>query len=204
MRTETINVYTFDELTDEQKHLVFENWRASGHEYAGAEEWIDSLKGFAESTGIRIDNYQLSPYVHSFVTWTPDFDHDGNLVDLCGLRLRTWLINNWLPGFETGKYYSTRGQTINGKYSYKFKHSKCQFEIGCPFTGVGHDFDLINPALDFIKKPDGRNLTDVIDACFESFVKGYCADMEDQDSDEYITETIEANDYEFYSDGTLA
>ena len=199
MRTESISIYKFNELSDDKKQLVFENWRNNRYEYDWQSEWIDSLNGFAESTGITINNYELSPYCYSYVSWTFNHDWDLDIEALSGLRLRTWLINNWVSQWEKGKYLDH----IEGK---KFRpiYSKCQTEISCPLTGVGSDHDLIDPVLSFIAKPDDRDLNEIIQSCMDSFVKGYCADMEAQDSDEYITDTIEANEYEFYADGSLA
>ena len=194
MRTEQISIYKFNELSEDQKQSVFENWRNTRCEYDWQSEWMDSINGFAESTGITIKDYSLGPYSHSYVTWSWN-DYDLNPESMDGLRLRTWLINNWLPLWEKGKYLGWKA----GPH-----YSKCQTEISCPFTGVCSDHDLIDPVIAFIKSPDDSSLTDVINACMDSFVSGYNTDMEHQDSDEYITDTIEANEYEFYSDGTLA
>jgi len=216
MRTETTtrNIYPFDELDDKAKEKAIDDYRACNFDDFRSREWLDSLKGFAESTGLAITDYQLAAYDHSYVTWrfiesgydpssydSPMWDID--LLKLSGLRLRTWLVNNWQSAWTKGRYMSTSERHVNGKYIYKTRYSKCQSEISCPFTGVFSDHDLIDPVLAFIAKPDGSCLSDVIDACMDSFIKGYQTDLQDMDSSESITETIEANEYEFYSNGAM-
>jgi len=195
MRTETITreIYTFDELDDRTKANVLDDWRNDTTEYAWSDEWIESLNAFADDTGMGIDDYSLSPYAYSYVKWSFELD-DIDKSELTGLRLRTWLVNNWVGGWTTGKYYH-KGR--------KGRHSKCQFEVSCPFTGVISDCTLMEPVLAFIAKPDDRSLKDVIEECFDAFVKGYQEDMAAQDRDDYIIDTIEANGYEFYATGSM-
>ena len=77
-------------------------------------------------------------------------------------------------------------------------------EISCPFTGYTGDMSVIQPILDFIDKPRNHiDLETVINDCMNSFIADFNADCEYQDSNEYIKETIEANDYDFTNSGEM-
>ena len=198
-------IYKFSELSEEGKQAAIEKLRNDTQEngdYAWQSEYHESLTGFCKSTGITLKNYSYGPYSHNYINWNYELEID--LTKLTGLRLRTWLINNWIPEWEKGKYYSTGGKWIHNKYCYKKRYSNCQKEISCPFTGFVGDMDIIDPVTKFIKSPDNNiSLDCIIRECFDSFIKAYCAEMESQDSDEYIIDTIEANDYDFTEDGSI-
>lgn len=204
MRTETINIYKFDELSDEAKEKAIEQYKERHNSYAWSDEWIDSLRAFAKAIDIRLRNWQISPYSYSSIDWefncSFEFDEDDYKA-MDKWRLRTWLINNYLPEFAKGKYYS---KNIGG-LKYVSRHSKTQIEYNpCPLTGYCGDCSLIEPILEFIKSPkDNYTLKDVVDDCMHSFIKEFNADMEYQDSDEYAIQEMTRLDYEFTEDGKI-
>jgi hypothetical protein len=202
MRTETIEIFKFDELDDSSKAKAIDSYRENsaswGYDYT--DELRDTLDAFCNMTGVIVKNYDISPYSYSYIDWSYD-NSDFEPEELKGLRLRTWLINNWVNRYlEKGKYYSTSFK--NG--TYKFRHSKIIKVIDCPFTGVCYDYDIIQPIVDFIEKPDhNTNLMDILNDCLESWRIAFIKEMEWQDSDEYIIDMIEANEYEFTEDGDM-
>jgi len=212
MRTIETKVYTFDELSDSAKEKAIENWRNSETEYAWSAEWMDSLREFCRVTGIELRDWSIGPYSYSYIKteYRPSYDFENE--DIKGWRLRTWLIDNWLPLFATGKYYSTSKQ-VDGKYYYKSRHSNIMIEHdNAPLTGFMGDTDLIAPVLDFINRKgelfslrswEQIDLDDIVQESMNNFISGYNADMEAQDSDEYIEDTIQANGYEFTAAGDI-
>ena len=66
------------------------------------------------------------------------------------------------------------------------------------------DNDIIAPLFDFMDKPTNQNFKELLEDCFDAWVKACNDDVDWQNSDEYITDQIIANDYEFTVDGTLA
>jgi len=199
MRNISHTVYKFEELSKKGQKQAIENWRGEGHEFTNGEEYVDSLKKFCETLGITLRDYSLSAYSYSSVDWEYEPDNFA-LEDLSGMRLRTWIYNNWYDKLKVGEWYH-KNTTGN---SYVQRYSNISFDImSCPFTGVCSDNDLIYPIEKFIQKPDNSNLKELIEACMDSFVKAYQADEEDQDSDEAIKDKIEANEYEFTEDGVL-
>jgi len=203
MRTKTLNIYTFDELSGEQKRQAIDNYLTSEHQYFDSSDYQDSMQAFADVMQISINDYEISTTSHSYISWSPM--HDGNLsYDLSGLRLRTYLINNFMPSFEKPKYYSTNGRYVSGQYIYSHRHSNCQVETSCPLTGFYSDNELILPILKFIDNPDNSLLSNIIDLCLSSFVSSWVSDMEYRGSYDYISEHFIANGYEFYADGSIA
>jgi hypothetical protein len=203
MRTETVNVYTFSELPEQAQERAIERWRAASSEYDWNDEWRDCLKIFCDNLGIKLKDWSISPWGNSYINAeliTPcqwDYLDVDPAEDMRGLRLRTWLINNWLPCFKRGKYYHHNG---------KSRHSNLQFSYD-DLTGFCGDYGLIQPILKFIDEgwmDDRISLNDLLSDCLHTFMYDWIHDMEYQNSDEYIRETIEANEYEFYADGSMA
>jgi len=69
MKTITINVYSFDELTDKAKEKARDEYRNKryNYSYSGSEENYDSLKAFCEYFEVNIKDYSISPYSYSYV-----------------------------------------------------------------------------------------------------------------------------------------
>lgn len=198
-QTDTYQLFKFAELSESAQAHAIDKWRDQDTQWNWADEWRDSLKTFSRVLNITLRNWEVSITSPSFVQWNYSPDN-CTCEDLHGLRLRTWLINNWLPHFRKGKYYS-----LNHGAGYKHRYSRCQFEYNnCPLTGYCGDMALIDPILQFIAKPEAdTNLHDIIENCFSQWCTEWTADMEYQISDEYIRETLEINEYEFTENGNI-
>ncbi len=72
----------------------------------------------------------------------------------------------------------------------------------CVLTGVCYDQDILQPIYDFLKLP-GKTTTfeDLIKDIENAISQTFRNNEEWVNSTEYITETIEANEYEFTKDG---
>lgn len=217
MRKQTVEIYKFSELSESAKEKAIEDYRQFTYDDCWSEEWFDSMKAFADLFGLKIEDYSISVWGHSYVKWKVD------CPEIQGLRLRTWVVNNWLPKLwrrkykgsmfkgeqfdaipsrhrmlkwtkskQSGKYYATGRYNLIGGYD--------EYHL----TGYCGDYPLIQPILEFVKSPKlWYELGDLIEDCFDSFIKGWVSDMEYQNSDECITESIECNDYEFYENGEI-
>ena len=191
MRTETINIYKFDELSKETQQKAIENYRSKyqGVYYAWDNENQDTLKTF-------LDLFLAEVKRHGNVK--TNYDHG-----LTGLRLKKWIINNFWTCIYKPKYYS---KYIKNENKYRSRYSKIQWEWdNCSLTGYCMDNDIIQPLIDYIRTPknDSYELDDVLTWCYEAFQRSVEKDHEWQDSDEYIIEEINTNDYEFHEDGTM-
>ena len=220
MRTITTNVYKFEELSEQAKETAIENYRNSNdpdtdHLY---DEAHDTVKAF----------HELFPT--KFNAWGGLFDftitaHE-NIESLTGLRLRTWIINNFWddlftptfkngigynkvinhPRIKTNYYDMDKGARVS---SSNFYYSAIQRDNGCTLTGVCYDNSLLDPMYQFLEwndKPDYYKDLDfetLIGDCFSELEHDLEREVESINEDDFIQETIEANEYEFDEDGNM-
>jgi len=159
MRTETINLYSFTELSEKAKETVLENYRSSGVDYVWMDEYKDSLSAFADYFGVKIKDYSISTCSYSYIKCDAE---NGNF----------------------------RGKKLSS------------FDRDYIPTGFCADCDLWMSFYDSFKQ--SGDAKSAFDDAIDSFVKAWVNDMEHQESDEYIIENIEANEYEFTENGSLA
>ena len=185
MQTKTIITYSFDELDQEIQEKIAETWRANDC-FFWSDEWIDSLKGFAEYFGINLKDWSVDSYGPSYVNF--DFkwddqqrykDSDDSLArsEISGFRLYKMLLN---------------------RYSADSMESCC-------FTGYCGDEALMKPIREFIKKPSKYfDFNYLIDCCFDEWIKAFKKDIEHWESFDCIKEEILLNEYQFTESGNLA
>lgn len=199
-----INIFTFDELSDSAKDTV----RYSGivGDHWNSEGW-ESLKKWSELLGftyrdVNIEHFYVERLEATTINQYCHCDYDNELT---GDRLRKWIINNHGSSLVKGKFYATPGKYVDGKYTYKKRHSNIIMDVNCP-TGYCLDYDFIEPLLQFLNEwGTGKYTTyeDVIMDCIRSWAKSLYADIQSQYEDEYISDYCEANEYRFLEDGTF-
>ena len=181
-----IKAFPYNELQGKARERAY-SWISEGLNFRDTwgSEVLDTIKVFSSIFPIKLLHVDYTDLIRYQVT-------DSNVRYLKGLRLRTWMVNNVLPKVEKGRYY--------GKAN--FKRSNFYKEICCPFTGVCYDDSILDPILKFIKKPSLDCLfEDLIDDCFYSLISDVKSEIENMESDEYISEHSEANDYLFSEEG---
>lgn len=178
MREQTITIYKFDELSDEAKESAIEAYReiesSTGH--AWGDDYVATLAAFRDALDLfDIDSWEYGGgRGNDHVTISW---HDSAIMELEGVRLWKYLNNNY------PQLASTDGYSL---------------------TGFCADGDILGPLTYFMKHPNQHTtFEDLVQDCTDAWVTSATADYEYQFSDEAITETIEANEYEFYDDGTL-
>lgn len=82
MQTISLTLYSFDELDDAGKERAISDWRASGAEYFWMNESLDSLKTFCVHFGVKIKDYSIGTWGHSYV------DTDAGNKHFRGRKLR--------------------------------------------------------------------------------------------------------------------
>lgn len=145
--TETITVgykaepvYKFDELPKDVQRQVVDDEIVQRQEesanYSWFDENFDSFKKTAEILNIETereaDEYGATIYIVA--------ENNSEYIDMCditGLRAYKYIVNNFLPDFRRGKYYSLGYN--KEKYCYSWRYSKCQFN----YDGDGYYLDLI-------------------------------------------------------------
>lgn len=146
--TETITVgykaepvYKFDELPkDVQRQVVDDEIAQRQEDGVNNMPWLDenfdSFQKVAEilniETETETDEYGTTIYIVA--------ENNSEYIDMCditGLRAYKYIVNNFLPDFRRGKYYSLGYN--KEKYCYPWRCSKCQFN----YDGDGYYLDLI-------------------------------------------------------------
>jgi hypothetical protein len=199
MRTIKTNVYAFNELAEDAKEKAIEKFRDNDTEFAWSNEWMDSIKKGLEAFDAELSDWSIDCLCIGRSSYRISCDEG---LEITGQRLRTYLLNNYYSNFFTCKPYGQYEKRENGKYRYD-RYSNIQYtETCCPFTGFCGDEDFMDVFRGFIKSPDNdRTLADLLKEAVEKTLYALQYDCEHQTSDEGITETIEANEYEFTADG---
>lgn len=174
-----VTVYTFDELDADVQQRVISTWRY-GDQFPWGDEWRESLDAFEIRAPLTTRDWSVG-YGGTYVTF--DMDQDDNysdgIAELSGVRAWKWLVNNGWAKIAAGQ--------------------------DCPFTGYCGDEDLLDAIRKALANPTSiTSLRDVFADALSDWAFAYERDIEHWGSEEVIREDIDANDYEFNADGTLA
>jgi hypothetical protein len=92
MRTETIEVFKFDELSDSAKELARECYKIN-FEFPWSKESIDSIEAFCDHFGIVLKTYSVSPYLN------PDYSVELSNSNFRGFKLKDFKRDNMPTGY---------------------------------------------------------------------------------------------------------
>lgn len=203
----TLNVFTFNELSDSAKPKAVECYRAyrSGDDFDYS-EYKASLEAFAEDIGITIKDWS---YGLDGCSVRFDLGDREGLDTMTGARAYTWIANNvkgLRPGprvytisREVNRHGFTRNERIVKRVSGVYRADDC-----CNYTGVFCDENLMQPFREFLIKPDSRTIADLINEAIDSYCSALQGDLEYQESDEFLTEELINGDTpEFFENGTI-
>ena len=194
MRTETrtYTIYTLSELTEEARQKAYSDW-LSHSEYDWADENAAALKKFEQIFNIEVRswNYDGCTYGYRFVS-----HYSGEVEEMHGARLVAYLMNNYWHHLFLRKTYR------NKDFTHK-RSSRIFYDTDCVLTGYCADNALLRPIYDYLRRPDGTTFYDLLDRCLDSFFR-YCReDVQFCQSEEAFRENAEANDWEYFPDGTM-
>ena len=213
MRVIETNVYSFDELSEDSKQKAIEKFRGSNYEYGNPwqNEIEDSFNKFADIFGInwREIDYQ-QPYRNEYT-----INLEDDIRFLSGLRLAKYIWNNYKHFLYKGKYYSVnsnkklnhkrvKSEVLSNGVIHNAYYSAIQKDNSCVLTGVCYDDDILQPIYDFLDKPKDIDFETLLNDCINSLCHSVSDEIDYQNTDEAITETIEANQYEFTENGELS
>jgi hypothetical protein len=218
MKTETIKIFTVDELTEDAQENAHSNYLNRGFEYVWLDEYKDSLKAFVEVFPVKLKNYNWG--TSSYSSTDLEFVECDEIANLSGWRLATYIWNNYRRSLYTGKYYRSFSRPASDPQIYhrKLKHSVMVSRLNdhyyqyhglklesqaCPFTGFCGDEDILAPVWEFLKQPDPRMTFEILmNDCADSLTHAVVAEMESQESFDYFKEHAQANEYQFLEDGS--
>ena len=200
MKTITVNLFKFDELSDSAQRTVIDREcyeiQADAMDSYGY-DYRDTLDRFCEIFGITMTDWSVSDCGHSF-----RFRFDGPIYD--------WTWDCIYADDVSGKLLL---RYLNGIYFKKAYTNKTvqpfQPDACCPLTGVCCDYYILQPIVDWYKKPDHCiSLRDLIQYCLEKFFQEWENEYDYCASDEFcrqeLSEGSRWEDVLYYSDGTRA
>lgn len=196
MKTIEINLYSFDELSEQAQQRALADY-TSDMEYFWTDEWFETIKKGLEFFGWRLKDWSiaLGPYPDRGEFTSIENENnplssweDNPIEELSGVRLWKYLMNNY------SEYYC--------KYQKKMRNT---FDWNCPFTGYCGDETFLDPVRRFLKNPsNATTFRDLMEDCVQNAINGLHQDCEYQESVEAFKDTCDANDYYFTEDGELS
>jgi len=208
MRTIRTKIYKYSELTEQGKASAIENYRNSGYDNQFYyDEIIESVKAVAELLNFKFGREYTDIRTGNI---------DDNILQLSGVRLYKYLVNNYYSDLFKPSYIKIihrsvywkqficeRGKGQNGEYTQIYSRMRISKD-NCPLTGVCYDADILAPIYDFMAKIGTsttfedliNDISNAISKCFESTENWL-------NSKEFITSEFEANNYEFTQDGRI-
>jgi hypothetical protein len=217
MRTIRTRIYKFEELNKEAQEIAIENYRNNNLTfdfiYSDAESTVNA---FCDAFGVKSGS----------MSWldcnTSNIDDD--ILQLTGLRLRKYILNNFGDTLYKRKYlkigsnsktlkpfHRMRKQTeikngSNKGLFYSVYYSNiCKVAKNCNLTGMCYDDDMMEPIYDFLELRTfgSTNFEYLLKECFDAMRSTLQKEEDYMYTDEYISEEIEANDYEFTEEGKI-
>lgn len=208
MIQKTINLYSFNELSKEAQEKAINNYRNNDMDYSFYyDEIIQSAKKVIELFDLKTGN-RYSDIRTSHI--------DDNILQLKGVRLYKYLVNKYYSDLFTPKYIKTvdgekyyrqfickRYKGLKGMYTQIYSRMKISNDK-CPLTGCCYDNDILQPIYDFMAKINtSTTLEDLFNSIENAISKCFSDTEEWVNSDEFITEEINANEYTFTESGKL-
>lgn len=195
MRTETrtYQVYPVVELTEQAQSNAHYKW-LEDFDYGWSSDNRSTLELFEKLFSINVHNWQYDScsYNYSFLT-----SLSGEVEELCGQRLATYIDNNYSYKLFSAKIYWSKGYC-------KKRKSRIFIDNSCTLTGYYMDDTILQPIYNFLQKPNpSTTFLNLIDECLTEFFKGCRDDRKYQESQENFIETSTANDWEYLQDGTF-
>lgn len=210
MKTLQITVYSYNELNETAKEKAINEYLRNADNSYIYEDYKNTIDKFNEVFNIKSGNDYFKYIINA----------DTDIMNLTGLRLRKYIINNFDYILFKPKYISHLKENTkrinhkrvrvneykNGKIFNKYV-SGISVDNECNLTGVCTDYAILKPIYDFIEYKDVKSYKymdyeDLISECFHNLQKALNEDEDWLNSEEYIKEVFEDFEYLFNEDGT--
>lgn len=195
MRIEHIAYFQYDELTDEAKQKA-KDWYRNGiqSDTFMIDEIFDSFKALFKEAGITLEDWQLGAYTYNSVK----FDI-GDAADLKGKRALAWIEHHLLSHLRITRKEFNEKRKDYMSYGPDYRVGKVK---PCPLTGICYDEDFLNSLQNSVK--EGETLKESFKGLADLCQRLCEREIEYQNEDEQVEDTIRANGYEFTIDGNRA
>ena len=202
MKEIKVKLYTFDELSESAQENVIQDAQASNVWYwDNVSDEISALSDIAYIIGAnkKVD-YEFSLCSPSYVEFS--FSDDVDFDSIKDKRALKYIYNNFIAPFIRGKYYSTKGTYIDGKYHHKFRYSKAIKEF-TPASGIYIDYDILDVYkryIDDFKHNVSFSVSDFISDIESELCKTILDRAEELNSDGYWRGLLSDSDEEIYTE----
>ena len=197
MRTIERQIFRYDELSEQAKEVATESMRekiSSVRMESDSYDYRNTLDKIEHIFGVKVYDWDVNEY-NSYFRF--EFTHIDEETENEPRLLLRYLNTNVLPCIDNKKrYYSkTAKASRKSRILYNKSYEYC-------LTGCWCD-DAVDNALNNINQSVKKhfNARDFVESILEGFFEQWRNDYEYSNSDECITEDIEANNYEFYENG---
>jgi len=186
-----IEVYRFEELSEKAQEKAYFEW-LNTYDYFYGNDNEETLKEFCNIFGVNVSNwsYDSNTYDYRYICNTNEFE----IERFTGIRLYKYIVNNFYQ-------YLYRSKTFWSKGYKKSRKSKILKTCDCLLTGYYMDHEILDPIMEFLKKPDNSTLEYLIQQCLETFFIACKNDVENCQSFEAFQEDCDANNIEFLGNG---
>lgn len=198
MRKVQLSVYKIDELKKDIPQAYREAY----------DKWYGSSEYPYDSEFERVRKFLGVVFSVNITEW--DIDHKSarydcelwaDLLDRKGAKLYGYLMHHHFNDLFRGKYYSTSKKDGS---DYISRHSKIMFTHDCVITGCYIDDEILKPIYDFLEKPDpNTSFRLLIQYVVDAWINTYRRDVDDYFTEETFEGQCEANDWEFFADGSM-
>jgi len=195
MRQEIVNIYQFSELEEEAQEKAIEKFREHNLDYKWWDFTYDDAKEIAKLMGIEIDRIYFSGF------WS-----QGDGACFVGRyyyqKDSVKNVKAYAPQDKQLHRIALELSKIQKRYFYQvyaqIKHDSPHYshEYTVTIDVFGENQNCINP-------DDEKTVKDLLRDYMRWIYKNLETEYEYLQSDEVIRETIEANAYEFYADGSM-
>lgn len=172
---------------------AYTDWLAKGQEYPYAAFNSNTLEAFCNLFRVTCTYYRYDSQTYCYRFHTK---YEESTEELSGIRLRTFIYNN----FHYGLYYP---KTYWMKDNKKKRKSRISVVSECPLTGFIMDEIMLQPLMEFLQHPDKRNFKELMGDCLEAFFRSCRDDCEYCESEEYFKDESHRRNWEYLKDGTL-
>lgn len=190
--------FRYEELSEEAKRKAYLAWLAGQDQSLCSEEFRNTLCKFEGIFPVKVCDWEVDDYTfwHRFV-----IAGDDGIESVSGIRLATYLWNNYARYITKGKYYS---KTISqSPFQYISRHSKVMTSMeDCPLTGVCWDYEILQPIIDCLTyRKIYNDAEELFQDCLDNFFGAWQGQLEYESSQEFFEEEVEANDWQYNADG---
>jgi len=172
MKTVSINLYNYSELSDDAKKVVLDKFNETNNQYyRTTEEFLKSAKKFLKliDPSLRVYDYQLGPYTYNYIRFsTNDYDAD------CLLVRNSNVIENLLsiPAIKD-VFDNYNNYPLTGNYT---DDALCT-QLHKMITSTNFDYDICT----------------IIEHCLDELCGQCVTQCENDLSEEYFIDYIESN-----------